>query len=71
MSDSSQPHNRKTRRAAAREAAKKGEHVDPSTGIKFIQPDFDSKPKGKTLMEIAEEKRALLEQGPAFYEAGR
>jgi hypothetical protein len=66
MSDSHPPQNRRQRRAAARETEKTGHYTDPSTGIKYVTPDFDSKPKGKTLVQIAEEKRALLSKGQPF-----
>lgn len=68
MADANQPANRKQRRAAARDAKKKGgEHMDQGAvgGIKLAQPDR-SGPKAKTLLEIAEEKNALLEKGQPF-----
>ena len=59
MTDS-QPHNRAQRRAAARK--------DEASDIKFAQPDR-SGPKGKTLLQLAEERRALLAKGQPFPKA--
>jgi len=60
MNDERHARNRKERRAAAREEARKSS--DPSSvEIKLAQPNR-SKPKTKTLLEIAEEKRAQLEK---------
>ena len=66
------PKNRKERRAAARES---GKPIAPPTStpkFKLQQPDR-SAPKSKTLMDLYEEKKALLEQGQPFdkkYEDG-
>lgn len=70
MDDSPQPRNRKERRAAAREDAKKGKegtHLNQKHAeIPMAQPDR-SGPKGKTLYEIAAERQAQL-QAEGFYE---
>jgi hypothetical protein len=60
MNDEPPPRNRKERRAAAREDARKPSNPS-SVEIKFAHPNR-SKPKTKTLLEIAEEKRAQLEK---------
>lgn len=59
------PKNRKERRAAAKES---GKPISPPTStpkFKLQQPDR-SGPKAKTLMDLYEEKKALLEQGQPF-----
>jgi hypothetical protein len=69
--------NRKERRAAEKSSGKKGPNstatgfqLEPSTeldedGVKYIlqQPDYDSKPIGKTLFELAEERQRELNKG--------
>lgn len=65
MDQDAPPVNRKERRQAAR---KSGKPVEPATTVpkvKLSQPDR-SGPKAKTLLEIADEKRALLEHGQPF-----
>ncbi|GAB7357894.1 hypothetical protein MBLNU230_g0062t1 [Neophaeotheca triangularis] len=57
--------NRKERRRAARESGKPMAPGTSTPKIKLEQPDR-SGPKAKTLMEIADEKRELLEQGQPF-----
>lgn len=57
--------NRKERRAAARES---GRPVSPPTStpkIKMAKPDR-SKPQGKTMLDLYDEKKALLDQGQPF-----
>ncbi|KAK0934862.1 hypothetical protein LTR29_013576 [Friedmanniomyces endolithicus] len=65
MSDAEAPRNRKERRAVARES---GRPVAPPTSapkLKLAQPDR-SKPKEKTLLDLYEERKALLDQGQPF-----
>ena len=67
------PRNRKERRKAAKDS---GKAVAPPTSepkIKLAQPDR-SGPQSKTLMDLYEEKKSLLEHGQPFdskYEDGR
>lgn len=77
MDDSQTPRNRKERRAAAKES---GKPMEPPTSapkvapkIKMVKPDR-SKPKEKTLLDLYEEKKSLLEHGQPFdpkYEDGK
>jgi len=60
MNDELHPRNRKERRAAAREDARRAPNPS-SVEVKLAHPNR-SKPKAKTLYEIAEEKRAQLEK---------
>lgn len=66
------PRNRKERRAAAKE---KGKPIEPPTStpkFKLAQPDR-SGPNSKTLLDLYEEKKSLLEHGQPFdkrYEDG-
>jgi len=60
MNDEHHPRNRKERRAAAREESRKTPKSS-SVEMKLSHPNR-SKPKTKTLLEIAEEKRAQLEK---------
>lgn len=65
MSDQQTPKNRKERRAAAKQA---GQPVQPPTStphIKLAHPDR-TKPEGKTLLDVYEEKKSLLEHGQPF-----
>lgn len=65
MSDQDPPRNRRERRAAAKES---GQPIaKPLTGpkIKMAQPDR-SGPKTKTLLDLYDEKKALLDQGQPF-----
>jgi len=54
-----QPRNRRERRAAERESRKMGVLDEASLGIKKAHPDR-SGPKGKTLVDVIEEKKAQL-----------
>ncbi|CZT19882.1 uncharacterized protein RCC_05738 [Ramularia collo-cygni] len=59
------PRNRKERRAAAKES---GKPVEPPTKVpklKLAQPDR-SGPKGKTLLDVYEDKKSLLDKGRPF-----
>jgi hypothetical protein len=58
MGDTEGPRNRKERRAAARDGKKKGD-ILTAADVPLAQPDR-SGPKGKTLFEIADEKRAEM-----------
>ena len=62
MSDS-QPRNRRERRAAARSKSKT---ASEPINIPMATPDYDAKPTGKTLLDIAEERRAQLAGGTPF-----
>jgi hypothetical protein len=60
------PRNRKERRAAAKQNG--SQNIEPPTKfpkIKMERPEY-SRPKGKTLMDVYEEKKAILEQGKPF-----
>ncbi len=67
------PRNRKERRAAAKTS---GKAMEPSTSLpkmKMTTPDYNSKPKSTTLMDLYEQKKALLDKGQPFdskYEDG-
>lgn len=66
------PRNRKERRAAAKESGKPVAPPTKTPHLKLAQPDR-SGPKGKTLLDIYEDKKALLDQGTPFdkkYEDG-
>lgn len=68
----STPKNRKERRAAARESGKPVEPPKSAPKIKMAQPDR-SRPAGKTLLDLYEEKKELLDKGQPFdsqYEDG-
>ncbi|CAK4034386.1 hypothetical protein MYCFIDRAFT_82597 [Lecanosticta acicola] len=65
MAESGKPKNRKERRAAAKESGKSIEPATSTPKIKMSHPDY-SKPKGKTLLDIYEEKRELLDKGQPF-----
>ncbi|KAJ9656561.1 hypothetical protein H2201_008494 [Coniosporium apollinis] len=66
MADNNQPQNRKQRRAVAKDTMKKTPQLDQSDmDFKLKQPDR-SGPKGKTLYELAEERRELLAKGQPF-----
>lgn len=63
--DDNAPKNRKERRAAARES---GKPVSPPTSvpkIKMAQPDR-SGPTSKTMLDLYDEKKSLLESGQPF-----
>ncbi|GAB7339242.1 hypothetical protein MBLNU457_5897t1 [Dothideomycetes sp. NU457] len=64
MADERAPQNRRKRRAAAKE---KGEPFEPLTAanIPMAQPDW-SRPKGKTLYDLAAEREELLRKGQPF-----
>jgi hypothetical protein len=66
------PKNRRERRAAAKETGKPIAPPTRTPKLKLAQPDR-SKPKEKTLLDIYEEKKELLNQGQPFdpkYEDG-
>lgn len=65
MGDNEKPRNRKERRAAAKGSGKPVEPPNTTPKIKLAQPDR-SKPKGKTLLDIYEERKELLERGQPF-----
>ena len=63
MNDEPHPRNRKERRAAARKDGRKAPSSSSADiDIKLAHAPNRSKPKAKTLFEIAEEKRAQLEK---------
>ena len=59
------PKNRKERRAAAKESGKPVPAATSTPKIKMQQPDR-SGPKSKTLLDLYEEKKSLLEHGQPF-----
>ncbi|WPH01989.1 Hypothetical protein R9X50_00484300 [Acrodontium crateriforme] len=59
------PHNRKERRAAAKKSGKPVEAPSSTPHIKLAHPDR-SGPKGKTLLDLYEEKKSLLDHGQPF-----
>ena len=66
------PKNRKERRAAAKESGKPIASATQTPKFKLQEPDR-SGPKSKTLLDLYEEKKALLDQGQPFdkkYEDG-
>lgn len=63
--DQEQPRNRRERRAAAKSSNKPVESPTSTPKIKLAQPDR-SGPKGKTLLDLVEERKHLLEQGTPF-----
>ncbi|KAK3060512.1 hypothetical protein LTR53_020085, partial [Teratosphaeriaceae sp. CCFEE 6253] len=65
MSDGEGPRNRRERRAAARESGKPLASPKTAPKLKMAQPDR-SKPKTKTLLDLYEDKKALLDQGQPF-----
>lgn len=66
MSDSQeQPRNRRERRAAAKSSGKPVESPTSTPKIKLAQPDR-SGPKSKTLLDLYDDKKALLEKGQPF-----
>ncbi|KAK5719554.1 hypothetical protein LTR17_015340 [Elasticomyces elasticus] len=65
MSDNEGPRNRKERRAAARESGKPVASATSAPKLKLAQPDR-SKPKGKTLLDVYDDKKSLLDQGRPF-----
>lgn len=60
-----QPKNRRERRAAAKSSGKPVESPTSTPKIKLAQPDR-SGPKGKTLLDLYDDKKALLEKGQPF-----
>jgi hypothetical protein len=56
------PRNRKERRAAAKQNGTQIEPPATAPKIKMAHPEY-SRPTGKTLMDVYEEKKAILEQG--------
>lgn len=65
MDERGNPRNRKERRAAAKEAGTPISTPTTTPTLKMAQPDR-AKPKGKTLIDLYNEKKALLEQGQPF-----
>ncbi|KAF2720395.1 hypothetical protein K431DRAFT_339444 [Polychaeton citri CBS 116435] len=65
MSEEREPRNRRERRAAAKESGKPMTASKHSPKIKMEQPDR-SGPKTKTLLDVYEEKRELLDKGQPF-----
>lgn len=61
------PRNRKERRAAGKESGKAVEPPTKTPKLKLAQPDR-SGPKGKTLLDVYEDKKTLLDQGTPFEE---
>lgn len=61
----SAPRNRRERRAAAKQSSTAIEPPTSAPKVKLARPDY-SKPKGKTLMDIYEERKAVLNQGQPF-----
>lgn len=59
------PRNRKERRSAAKESGKPMAAATQTPKVKLAQPDR-SGPKCKTLLDLYEEKKALLEHGQPF-----
>jgi hypothetical protein len=60
-----QPQNRRSRRAAAKSSSTTLSPPTSTPKIKLAQPDR-SGPKGKTLLDLAEERAHLLAQGQPF-----
>ncbi|KAF2452634.1 hypothetical protein BDY21DRAFT_358730 [Lineolata rhizophorae] len=67
MSDTPSPRNRRERRAAARAA---GHSPNRSPNIPMKKPDYDARPKGKTLYDLAAERQELLAKGTPFESGG-
>lgn len=65
MSDDQEPRNRRERRAAAKKDSKPMPTATKQPKVKLAQPDR-SAPKNKTLMDLYEEKKSLLDQGQPF-----
>jgi len=63
--DAEQPRNRRERRAAAKQSNKPIESPTSTPKIKLAQPDR-SGPKSKTLLDLVEERKHLLEKGQPF-----
>jgi len=63
--ETDQPRNRRERRAAAKSSNKPVESPTSTPKIKLAQPDR-SGPKSKTLLDLAEERKHLLEKGTPF-----
>lgn len=59
------PRNRKERRAAAREQGKPIAAATSTPKIRMAQPDR-SAPKSKTLLDLYEDRKSLLDQGQPF-----
>lgn len=61
------PRNRRERRAEAKKSGKPFEPLTTAADIPMAVPDFSSRPKGRTLMDIADERtRDLLKHGQPF-----
>ncbi|KAL1589896.1 hypothetical protein WHR41_01296 [Cladosporium halotolerans] len=63
--DQDKPRNRRERRAAAKDSGKTIESPTSTPKIKLAQPDR-SGPKSKTLLDLYDEKKSLLEHGQPF-----
>ena len=63
--DQEQPRNRRERRAAAKSSGKPIESPTSTPKIKLAQPDR-SGPKGKTLLDLYDDNKTLLEKGQPF-----
>jgi hypothetical protein len=73
MADEERPRNRRERREAAKTSGNPVEPPTQSPNIKMEMPDW-GKPKGKTLLDLYDEKKLLLDHGQPFdkkYEDGR
>jgi hypothetical protein len=64
MSAKPTPSNRRQRRAAAR--TKDSTATIDSHDVPLVRPDYNSRPTGKTLLQLADERRALLSAGTPF-----
>ncbi|KAI6863780.1 hypothetical protein KC343_g13839 [Hortaea werneckii] len=65
MAEEEAPRNRRERRAAAKETGKPISAPTQEPKIRMMQPDR-SGPKGKTLLDLYDDKKALLDQGQPF-----
>lgn len=65
MADEEKPKNRKERRAAAKQSGKPVEPPTKMPNIKLAHPEY-GKPKEKTLLDLYEEKKDLLDKGRPF-----
>lgn len=65
MEEDTGPRNRKERRQAARESGKPIEPPSSTPKIKMAKADR-SKPQGKTMMDLYDERQSLINQGQPF-----
>jgi hypothetical protein len=65
MAEEEKTKNRRERRAAAKQSGKPVEAPTKMPHIKMAHPDY-SRPKGKTLLDLYEEKKELLDRGQPF-----